>query len=173
MLELGQDTLAPELAYVTARYAARGSARRSCKRRSLPRPRASLRRQRQAFVVGLDSGYVRHRHRAERRRFEVIAGKVIQAHGSQHRFAFTRAGPILTKEVFQQASPRPLPAVCIVSVVNGFNAYHAVPTNGGALGVPRTRQNSLMSHAEAAQPAGQDDVGAAEHARRRVTPKNR
>ena len=29
-------------------------------------------------VVGIDGGYVRSRHRAEGRRFEVIAGKVIQ-----------------------------------------------------------------------------------------------
>jgi hypothetical protein len=43
-------------------------------------------------VVGLDGGYVRHRHRAEGRHFEVIAGKVIDAGGVQHRFAFARNG---------------------------------------------------------------------------------
>jgi hypothetical protein len=54
-------------------------------------------------VVGLDGGYVRSRHRAEGRRFEVIAGKVIAADGGQHRFAFTRTGPIATTEAFRQA----------------------------------------------------------------------
>ncbi len=55
-------------------------------------------------VVGLDGGYVRSRHRGEGRRFEVIAGKVITAGGAQHRFAFTRTGPIATTtEVFRQA----------------------------------------------------------------------
>jgi hypothetical protein len=54
-------------------------------------------------VVGLDGGYVRHRHRAEGRHFEVIAGKVIHADGAQHRFAFTRTGPAATAEAFRQA----------------------------------------------------------------------
>ena len=54
-------------------------------------------------VVGLDGGYVRGRHRAEGRCFEVIAGKVIQADGGQHRFAFTRTGPAATAAAFQQA----------------------------------------------------------------------
>ncbi|MDQ3463758.1 MAG: hypothetical protein M3500_03430, partial [Actinomycetota bacterium] len=36
-------------------------------------------------VVGLDGGYVRSRHRCEERHFEVIAGKVIDAGGVQHR----------------------------------------------------------------------------------------
>ena len=54
-------------------------------------------------VVGLDGGYVRHRHRAEGRRFEVIAGKVIHADGAQHRFAFTRTGATATTEAFRQA----------------------------------------------------------------------
>jgi len=54
-------------------------------------------------VVGLDGGYVRGRHRAEGRRFEVIAGKVIRADGGQHRFAFTRTGPIATTEAFRRA----------------------------------------------------------------------
>jgi hypothetical protein len=43
-------------------------------------------------VVGLDGGYVRSRHRQEERHFEVIAGKVIDAVGTQHRFAFARNG---------------------------------------------------------------------------------
>jgi hypothetical protein len=54
-------------------------------------------------VVGLDGGYVRNRHRAEGRRFEVIAGKVIHADGAQHRFAFTRTGPTATTEAFRAA----------------------------------------------------------------------
>ncbi len=43
-------------------------------------------------VVGLDGGYVRSRHRRPERNFEVVAGKVIDADGSQHRFAFARNG---------------------------------------------------------------------------------
>ena len=55
-------------------------------------------------VVGLDGGYVRNRHRSEGRRFEVIAGKVIQAGGAQqHRFAFARTGPTATAEAFRRA----------------------------------------------------------------------
>jgi hypothetical protein len=41
-----------------------------------PRPADSV-------VVGLDGGYVRSRHRQDERHFEVIAGKVIGAQGSQ------------------------------------------------------------------------------------------
>jgi hypothetical protein len=54
-------------------------------------------------VVGLDGGYIRHRHRADGRRFEVIAGKVIHADGAQHRVAFTRTGPAATAEAFRAA----------------------------------------------------------------------
>ncbi len=43
-----------------------------------------------AVIVGLDGGYVRSRHRRPERNFEVIAGKVIDASGTQHRFAFAR-----------------------------------------------------------------------------------
>src|SRR3954468_20640086 len=53
-------------------------------------------------VVGLDGGYVRSRHRPERH-FEVVAGKVIDAHGAQHRFAFARNGPAASVEAFRQA----------------------------------------------------------------------
>ena len=42
---------------------------------------------RSAVVVGRDGGYVRSRHRQEERHFEVVAGKVINATGTQ-RFAF-------------------------------------------------------------------------------------
>src|SRR4051812_39218242 len=53
-------------------------------------------------VVGLDGGYVRSRHRPERH-FEVVAGKVIDARGAQHRFAFARNGPATASETFRQA----------------------------------------------------------------------
>lgn len=45
-----------------------------------------------AVIVGLDGGYVRSRHRRPERNFEVIAGKVTDARGAQHRFAFARNG---------------------------------------------------------------------------------
>src|SRR3954469_18492487 len=54
-------------------------------------------------VVGLDGGYVRSRHRQEERHFEVVAGKVIDARGAQHRFAFARNGPATASEAFTQA----------------------------------------------------------------------
>jgi hypothetical protein len=54
-------------------------------------------------VVGLDGGYVRSRHQQEERHFEVVAGKVIDAHGAQHRFAFARNGPAASVEAFRQA----------------------------------------------------------------------
>src|SRR4051794_13201647 len=53
-------------------------------------------------VVGLDGGYVRSRRRPERH-FEVVAGKVIDARGAQHRFAFARNGPAASGEAFRQA----------------------------------------------------------------------
>ena len=54
-------------------------------------------------VVGLDGGYVRSRHRQEERHFEVIAGKVIDVDGIQHRFAFARNGQAASAEAFAQA----------------------------------------------------------------------
>src|SRR3954465_3095416 len=54
-------------------------------------------------VVGLDGGYVRSRHRPEERHFEVVAGKVIDAQGAQHRFAFARNGPATASAAFRQA----------------------------------------------------------------------
>jgi hypothetical protein len=54
-------------------------------------------------MVGLDGGYVRSRHRQEERHFEVIAGKVIDADGSQHRFAFARNGQAASVEALAQA----------------------------------------------------------------------
>ncbi len=132
VLELGQDALAPELAYVTARYAAlapfgkvaallsellpvSGAQHASTMRNRTLRVGAQI--VQAAFaaggtsqpaapasgpvVVGLDGGYVRHRHRAEGRRFEVIAGKVIQADGVQYRFAFARTGQASTAAAFR------------------------------------------------------------------------
>src|SRR5215212_8201898 len=37
------------------------------------------------------------------RHFEVIAGKVIDAGGVQHRFAFVRTGPVAASDAFKQA----------------------------------------------------------------------
>jgi hypothetical protein len=56
-----------------------------------------------AVVVGLDGGYVRSCHRQEERHFEVIAGKVIDAAGSQHRFAFVRNSQTTSADAFAQA----------------------------------------------------------------------
>ena len=43
-------------------------------------------------VIGLDGGCPCSRHRRPERNFEVIAGKVINLDGPQHRFAFARNG---------------------------------------------------------------------------------
>jgi hypothetical protein len=132
-LDFGGDGVAPELAYVTARYAAfmpfgkaadflsellplSGTQHASTVRNrtlrvgtEIVQAHAAARTNEPAasasgpVVVGIDGGYVRHRHRAESRRFEVIAGKVIQADGAQHRFAFTRTGPTATAEAFRAA----------------------------------------------------------------------
>lgn len=45
-----------------------------------------------AVVIGLDGGHLRSRHRRLERNFEVLAGKVLNLDGSQHRFAFARNG---------------------------------------------------------------------------------
>jgi hypothetical protein len=132
-LAFGGDGVAPELAYVTARYAAlmpfgKAAALLSellpisgvqhastVRNRTLRVGREIVQAQAAEttnqptpptsgpVVVGLDGGYVRNRHWAEGRRFEVIAGKVIHADGGQHRFAFTRSGPASTIEAFRQA----------------------------------------------------------------------
>src|SRR5664279_5728769 len=111
--DLEAATVAPELAYVTARYAALAPFGRVADLLSelLPvsgAPNAGTVRNRtmrvgeavvqpsvtttaepakarpvEAVVVGLDGGYVRSRHRQDERHFEVIAGKVIDAQGSQ------------------------------------------------------------------------------------------
>jgi hypothetical protein len=132
-VDLEAATVAPELAYVTARYAAlapfgkvadllsellsvsgaqnAGTVRnrtmrvgeavvqpnvRTTAKPATPRPADSV-------VVGLDGGYVRSRHRQDERHFEVIAGKVIGAQGSQSRFAFARNSPASASGAFKQA----------------------------------------------------------------------
>jgi hypothetical protein len=133
VLDLGHDALAPELAYVTARYAAlapfgkvavllsellpisgarnAGTVRNRTQRvgEKVVRQHTNELATRTAsppsgpVVVGLDGGYVRSRHRQEERHFEVIAGKVIDAAGTQHRFAFTRNGQAASADAFAQA----------------------------------------------------------------------
>ncbi len=130
-LDLGGDAGAPELTYLTAKFAALAPFGRvaSLLAELLPvsgTPSAGTVRNRtlrvgtdtvqehlvdtakqataQAagpVVVGLDGGYVRSRH--EPRRFEVVAGKVIGAGGVQHRFAFARNGQTASVEAFRQA----------------------------------------------------------------------
>ena len=132
-LDFGGDGVAPELACVTARYAAlmpfgkvaallsellpiSGTQHASTVRNRTLRvgtqvvqaSAAETANQRAApapspVVVGLDGGYVRNRHRAEGCRFEVIAGKAIYSGDAQHRFAFTRTGPAATAEAFRAA----------------------------------------------------------------------
>ena len=133
VLDFGRGAaVAPEFAYVTARYAAlmpfgkaadflsellpiSGAQHASTVRNRTLRVGAKVVQANAAesvkettaaasgpVVVGLDGGYVRSRHRAEGRRFEVIA-KVIQADGAQHRFAFTRTGQKSTTKAFRAA----------------------------------------------------------------------
>jgi hypothetical protein len=131
-LDLGAGAVAPELAYVTARYAALapfgkvaallsellpvGGARNAgtVRNRTLRVGEDVVRQhsietakqvpaQAGPVVVGLDGGYVRSRHRRKERHFEVVAGKVIDAGGVQHRFAFARNGQAASAEAFRQA----------------------------------------------------------------------
>jgi len=132
VLDLGHDAVAPELAYVTARYAAlapfgkvasllsellpiggaqnAGTVRNRTRRvgETVVRQHVTETATQSAtppggpVVVGLDGGYVRRRHRQEERHFEVIAGKVIDAAGTQHRFAFARNGQAAASEAFAQ-----------------------------------------------------------------------
>src|SRR3954451_23746952 len=132
-LDFGGDAVAPELAYVTARYAALapfgkvaallsellplgGAQHASTVRNRTLRVGAEVVQAHAAeapdqpaaratgpVVVGLDGGYVRDRHRGERRHFEVVAGKVIRADGAQHRFAFVRDGQVPASEAFRRA----------------------------------------------------------------------
>ena len=131
-LDLGGG-VAPELAYVTARYAAlapfgrvaallsellpvggtrnpgtvRNRTRRVAEGVVQPHPTAAEERPTARVagpvVVGLDGGYVRNRHSHEGRHFEVVAGKVIDARGVQHRFAFARGGPAASVEAFRRS----------------------------------------------------------------------
>jgi hypothetical protein len=132
VLDLGKDAVAPELAYVTARYAAlapfgkvaaflsellpisgtqnTGTVRNRTLRVGTEIVQEHLVETTQQLmaqaagpvVVGLDGGYVRSRHRQEERHFEVVAGKVIHAGGAQHRFAFARNGQAVASEAFRQ-----------------------------------------------------------------------
>jgi hypothetical protein len=134
VLDLGGTAVAPELAYITARYAAlapfgkvaallsellpmsRPQNAGTVRNRTMRVGETVVRQQPSAettkpptakptgpVVVGLDGGYVRNRDGGEGRHFEVIAGKVIDAGGVQHRFAFVRNGPVAASDVFTQA----------------------------------------------------------------------
>jgi hypothetical protein len=132
-LELGGGAVAPELAYVTARYAAlapfgkvaallaellplggaanAGTVRNRTRRvgEDVVQPHAAEAAKRPVaraagpVVVGFDGGHVRSRRPEEERHFEVIAGKVIDARGVQHRFAFARRGQPASAEALRQA----------------------------------------------------------------------
>jgi hypothetical protein len=130
--DLEAATVAPELAYVTARYAAlapfgkvayllsdllpisgapnAGTVRNRTMRvgEAVVQPKTTTAEPATAklaepVVIGLDGGYVRSRHRQDERHFEVIAGKVIDAQGGQSRFAFARNSPTIASDAFRQA----------------------------------------------------------------------
>ena len=131
--DLEAATVAPELAYITARYAAlapfgkvvdllsellpisgarnAGTVRNRAMRtgEAVVRPHAAKTAEVteaqpvKPVVSGLDGGYVRSRHREDERHFEVIAGKVIDAQGGQSRFAFARNSPTIASDGFKQA----------------------------------------------------------------------
>jgi hypothetical protein len=128
ILDCGEHAVAPELTYITARYAAlapfgkvaallsellpiSGTQHASTVRNRTRRVGEIIVQQQKSadtakpvgpVVVGLDGGYVRNRHGGEGRHFEVIAGKVVDAGGAQHRFAFVRNGPVAASDAFQQ-----------------------------------------------------------------------
>jgi hypothetical protein len=137
-LDLGGDAVAPELAYVTARYAAlapfgkvaallsellplgRAMHASTVRNRTLrvgedvAQPHATGTAERSvgqtaggqmagSVVIGLDGGWVRNRRPEEGRHFEVVAGKVTNARGGQHRFAFVRNGPAASADAFRRA----------------------------------------------------------------------
>ena len=132
VLDLAAASVAPELAYVTARYAAlmpfgkaasllaellpisgavnAGTVRNRAMRvgQDVVPPHTTQRKPpaapqpAEAVVVGLDGGYVRSRHRQEARHFEVIAGRVFHTDGTQSRFAFARNGPTRAGDAFKQ-----------------------------------------------------------------------
>ena len=131
--DLEAATVAPELAYVTARYAAllpfgkvadllsellpvsgarnAGTVRNRTMRAGetvvplgvTKTAEPTAAQPAKPVVVGLDGGYVRSRHRQDERHFEVIAGKVIDAQGGQSRFAFARNSPTIASDAFRQA----------------------------------------------------------------------
>jgi hypothetical protein len=128
--DLEAATVAPELAYVTARYAAlapfgkvadllsellpvggaanAGTVRNRTMRvgEAVVHPNVTTTATpppAEPVVVGLDGGYVRSRHRHDERHFEVIAGKVVDAEGNQSRFAFARNSPTIASDAFKQA----------------------------------------------------------------------
>ena len=131
--DLEAATVAPELAYVTARYAAlapfgkvadllsellpisgaqnAGTVRNRTMRagEAVVQPHAAKTAEAAAappakpVVIGLDGGYVRSRHRQDERHFEVIAGKVVDAEGNQSRFAFARNSPAIASRAFKRA----------------------------------------------------------------------
>ena len=131
--DLEAATVAPELAYVTARYAAlapfgkvadllsellpisgarnAGTVRNRTMRvgEAVVQPNVTTTAEpatakpAKPVVIGLDGGYVRSRHRQDERHFEVIAGKVIDAQGCQSRFAFARNSPAIASDAFRQA----------------------------------------------------------------------
>src|SRR4051812_48773264 len=131
-LDLGAGP-APELAYVTARYAAlapfgkvaallskllpisgaqnAGTVRNRTLRvgEAVVQPHGTMTAPRttpqpaEPVVIGLDGGYVRSRHRQEERHFEVAAGKVIDTQDIQSRFAFARNGPTIASDAFKPA----------------------------------------------------------------------
>jgi hypothetical protein len=128
ILDFGGNAVAPELAYITARYAAlvpfgkvaallsellpmSGTQHASTVRNRMMRVGETVVQQHSAdtaqptdpVMVGLDGGYVRNRHGGDGRHFEVIAGKVIDAEGAQHRFAFVRNAPVAVSDAFTQA----------------------------------------------------------------------
>jgi len=133
VLDFEAATLAPELAYVTARYAAlapfgqvaallsellpisgaqnAGTVRNRTlrvgeavvQRHVIETAQQMAAKPAEPVVLGLDGGYVRSRQRRDERHFEVVAGKVIDAHGCQHRFAFARNGQAVSAEAFRQA----------------------------------------------------------------------
>jgi hypothetical protein len=127
LLDFGGTAVAPELAYITARYAALApfgkvaallselpsitGPQHASTVRNRTRPvgetvvqqnSADTAKPVGSVMIGLDGGYVRNRHGGAGHHFEVIAGKVIDAEGTQHRFAFVRNAPVAASEAFKQ-----------------------------------------------------------------------
>jgi len=128
VLDLDGNAVAPELAYITAHYAAlapfgrvaallsellpiSGTQHASTVRNRTRRVGEIVVRQptftdrappAEPVVVGLDGGYVRSRQGGAGRHFEVIADKIIDTGGVQHRFAFVRNSPVAASDAFKQ-----------------------------------------------------------------------